>query len=49
MTFTLDNLQPESFTNNQTWLDFLEALADTLQEQIRDPIQQMEDVLHFVE
>jgi hypothetical protein len=49
MTFSLENLQPEVFANNQTWLDFLNALAEVLQEQVREPLSQMEDIRHFVD
>lgn len=42
-------LQPEFFSNQQTWLEFMEALADVIQEQIRDPIGEIEDIRHIVE
>lgn len=51
MTDLIDfgRLQPEYFTNEQTWLDFFEALAEVLEEEIRSPIKELEDVRHFVE
>lgn len=44
-----DSLQPEFFSNEQTWAEFMEALADVIQEQIRDPIGEIEDIRHIVE
>lgn len=49
MTFSFDNLQPEAFTNQQTWMDFLTAFTELIEEQIRTPIKQLEDIRHFVE
>lgn len=44
-----ESLQPEFFSNQQTWMEFMEALADVIQEQVRDPIGEIEDIRHIVE
>tara|TARA_B100000700_G_scaffold101966_1_gene114992 strand:+ start:38157 stop:44120 length:5964 start_codon:yes stop_codon:yes gene_type:complete len=44
-----ESLVPELYSNNQTWMEFMEALADTIQEQIRDPIKEIEDIRHIVD
>ena len=46
---SFEGLQPEYLSNEKTWLEFMEALADTIQEQIRDPIGEIEDIRHIVE
>lgn len=45
----LESLVPEFISNEITWSDFFEALADTIQEQIRGPIKELEDIRHIVE
>lgn len=43
------SLQPEFFINEPTWSEFMEGLADVIQEQIREPIGEIEDIRHIVE
>jgi len=45
----LTSLQPEFFANEPTWSEFMEGLADVIQEQIREPIGEIEDIRHIVE
>ena len=44
-----EGLQPESLVGQDTWLDFMSALAETIQEEIRDPIGEIEDIRHIIE
>lgn len=45
----LSILQPEFFSQEQTWMEFMEALSEVIQEHVRDPIKEIEDIRHIVE
>jgi len=44
-----EKLQPSMFENQPMWLDFFTALSEVIQEQIREPIGELEDIRHIVE
>jgi hypothetical protein len=44
-----DSLQPDSFSSEQVWLDFMDAAAEVIQEQIREPIGEIEEIRNIVE
>lgn len=47
MDFT--GLVPPRFINKPVWYDFLSALSDVLQDEIRNPISELEDIRHITE
>lgn len=46
---TFDNLETEMFTSQVVWQDFLDALADFYQEQVREPMEGLREVRNITE
>jgi hypothetical protein len=48
-SITYEGLQPEIFSEELTWLEFFEALSETVEEQIRSPIKELETIRDIIE